>query len=208
MNQLEQEIKLQVIGDEKLDIAGLAWLADYHPSDERVEHLVSTYFDTPQLELVKSGVGLRLRCIDTTWFQTVKSTGQVVDGLHQRQEWEHRLAQPEFDLPLLQQTALAPLIADSALWRRVKPAFTTDFIRNSWQLSMTEHTHVELAYDFGKVYSEAREQPIHEIELELKAGSVEQMKQLAQQFLQALPVQYSSVSKAQQGYQLLGQHKI
>lgn len=208
MSQLEQEIKLQVASSTELDLSGLSWLAGYQPADAKTEHLVSTYFDTESMQLVKSGAGLRLRRMGDQWFQTVKSTGQVVDGLHQRQEWEHKLTQPEFDLALLQQTALAPLIADNALWQQVKPVFTTDFVRHSWQLTLPEQTQVELAYDFGKAYSGEYVQPIHEIELELKAGSVEQMKQLAQQFLQSLPVQFSSVSKAQQGYRLFKQNKI
>ncbi|MBL4638005.1 MAG: CYTH domain-containing protein, partial [Proteobacteria bacterium] len=56
---LEQEIKLQVVNDNIIDLAAIEWLKPYWQSILLTQQLVSTYFDTPDLYLIKHGVGLR-----------------------------------------------------------------------------------------------------------------------------------------------------
>jgi triphosphatase len=173
---LEQEIKLALTDNQELDISYFDWLKPFIDSEVYVSKLVSDYFDTPQLDLIKSGFGLRLRNDNGDWWQTVKATGQVVDGLHQRQEWEWPLVEAAFDLELLKQTPIKAAIADQLLWSQVEKIFTTDFQRQSLQLHLPDGTHVEFAYDRGRVYSNQAEADIHEIELELKSGSLEAIK--------------------------------
>lgn len=72
---------------------------------------------------------------------------------------------------------------------------------------MIDKTEVELAYDRGEVRTETLSEPIHEIELELKKGSVESLKKLAEQCVQQLLVQYHDESKAHCGYRLVQQAK-
>jgi len=61
------------------------------------------------------------------------------------------------------------------------------------------------AYDRGEVRTETLAEPIHEIELELKKGSVESLKILAEQCVKQLPVEYHDESKAHCGYRLVEQ---
>lgn len=199
---LEQEMKLVVTSEHPLQIAELEWLRPYFFEQPVTQHLVSTYFDTPQLNLIAQGVGLRLRNENGSWLQTVKATGQVKDGFHQREEWEQPLNSPQFDLELLKQTPLQAMIYDSEVWPALTAVFTTDFVRQTFQLVLPENTRIELAYDRGQVLAGDRVEPIHEIELELKTGSVDQLKQLASQFCQFLPVKYGDESKAHRGYRL------
>lgn len=107
---LEQEIKLQIIGNDDIDLTKLDWIKQYCQSEPKIQRLVSTYFDTPDLYLIEHRVGLRLRNDDGQWLQTVKCSGQVKDGLHQREEWEHALSSDQFDLELLKQTPLVDMI--------------------------------------------------------------------------------------------------
>lgn len=202
---LEQEIKLQVEGDELIDLTKLDWLKPYWQSALVSQHLVSTYFDTAELYLIKNGVGLRLRKVENQWLQTVKCTGQVKDGLHQREEWEHELSSDAFDLEKLKQTPLKLMIDDADIWPRLTPVFTTDFERHTIQLELADKTQVELAYDRGEVRTEILAEPIHEIELELKNGSVESLKFLAEQCVKQLSVEYHDESKAHRGYRLVHQ---
>ncbi|MTI63627.1 CYTH domain-containing protein [Methylophaga sp.] len=200
---LEQEIKLQVSQDEALSLECLDWLmALLEAPSERI-HLLSTYYDTPNRDLQKFGAGLRLRQIGEQWLQTVKCTGKTERGLHQRKEWEHQLAGPEFDKALLNQTELAPLIEDAAIWNALSPLFTTEFERLVLPLRLTDGTRVEMAYDRGEVRAGDRQAIIHEIELELKAGEIKKVQQLADRLKAALPLQYSDISKAAQGYGLV-----
>jgi len=200
---LEQEIKLTFSQDDELELAHLTWLKPYIASEVHQQHLVSDYYDTPQLDLIKSGVGLRLRNDNGHWLQTVKSTGRVVDGLHERQEWEWPLDEAEFDLMLLQQTPLKTMIEDEKIWPKVIKIFTTDFLRLAIQLKLDNNTEVELAYDRGRVSNDEKQTKIHEIELELKSGSIDEMKRLAQLFCQQLNMQPNESSKAKLGYELL-----
>jgi len=200
---LEQEIKLLVNSDEDIDLALLTTLMTSVNSDVEHHHLVSTYYDTPDLYLRKQKLGLRLRQIDDTWCQTVKTAGVVKDGLHQRDEWEYALKEPTWDLDTLRQTPLSAMIDDEELWLSLAPLFTTDFIRESVQITLADESQVELAYDHGEVRAGAKVKPIHEIELELKSGSVGSLTFLVKELAQHSPLSPSNISKAQLGYQLI-----
>ena len=62
------------------------------------QKLYSIYYDTPDHDLRRKDVALRLRREGRRWVQTVKGGGGVAAGLHQRQEWEAPVlkAQPDF----------------------------------------------------------------------------------------------------------------
>lgn len=199
---LEQEIKLLVLQPEALDLMTLPWLKERLQAPVSQIHLLSTYFDTPNKALMKFGVGLRLRQIGEQWLQTVKCSGESVNGLHQRLEWEHELNGPEFDVTRLADTALEPLLAQAEIWQAIEPVFTTDFERSVLPLAFDDGTLVEMAYDRGEVRAGQRRADIHEIELELKQGGIEKVQEFAEQLKAALPLQYSDISKAGQGYRL------
>lgn len=200
---VEQEIKLRVLTDKILDLGTLPCIQNYRNGEGERHHLISHYFDSDDLTLFNHGFGLRRRFNGQEWLQTLKDNGHVKDGLHQRQEWEHRLAADEFDLDLLRQTPLVAIIDDEVVWSSVKTLFSTDFIRYSWQLSLNNGGQVELAYDKGRVYLGRDEREIHELELELKAGDVSQLQEIAEQLMAVLPLEPSNISKAQQGYELV-----
>lgn len=199
---LEQEIKLQVCQQAAIDLGPLDWLTALLEAPMQRRHLLSTYYDTPERALQQFGAGLRLRRVGEQWLQTVKCSGQVEKGLHQRQEWEHELAGPAFDSSLLKQTVLAPIVENPAIWSAIKPLFTTDFERLILPLRLSDGSCVEMAYDRGEVRAGDRREPIHEIELELKQGKLHEMLRLADRLKAALPLQYSDLSKAAQGYVL------
>lgn len=199
---LEQEVKLAVNGGEVLDLSSLAWLSPYIQS-KRSFHLISHYFDTPELLLLQQGVGLRRRFDGKQWFQTVKESGHAQQGLHQRREWECRLDNDAFDLKHLHQTPLTTLFEDENKWQQITVIFTTDFQREVMLLAIEGGLEIELAYDRGVVYTDDSQSPIHEVELELNSGSVEQLQTVAIQLQQTMPVEPSDISKAQRGYQLL-----
>lgn len=199
---LEQEIKLLVVQSEALDLMALPIICQHINAAVSTIHLLSTYFDTADKALMNFGVGLRLRQIGEQWLQTVKCSGQAENGLHQRQEWEHELTGPEFDTTLLADTALAPLLADPAIWEAVEPVFTTDFERCVLPIELDDGTLIEMAYDRGEVRAGNKKATIHEIELELKHGEIKKVQEFADQLKAALPLEYSDISKAGQGYKL------
>ena len=197
---LEQEMKLSVVGNDDVDLMQLGF-QNFQCSGIKEQRLVSTYFDTPNLMLLKKHVGLRLRFDGQQWFQTVKESGQVNNGLHQRNEWEDKIPTDDFDLTLLRQTPLSALIEDKTIWPNISQLFITDFIRQSILVS-DENTEVELAYDKGTISNKEKTTAIHEIELELKRGDISQLLFLSVQLMMQLPLEATEKSKAQQGYAL------
>jgi inorganic triphosphatase YgiF len=197
----EQEIKLQVLTSSVLDLSDSALLTQHQMVMPTKHEVSNTYLDTPDRQLVKAGFGLRLRGLDAQWLQTVKTSGQVIGGLHQRQEWEQSLTEASLNREMLVETGLAELIADDAVWTAIEPVFTTHFTRDKWLLEV-EETQIELAYDRGEVVSDDKQTPIHEVELELVLGSVDVLKQVAEHLKSRWPLAYSDISKAQMGYAL------
>ena len=199
---LEQEVKLVVNSTDKIDLTKLTCLVSINSSALETHHLVSTYFDTADQYLSKQKVGLRLRKHDDTWWQTVKTAGVVKDGLHQREEWEFPLKGSEWDLATLRETPLATMIDEPELWSQLSPLFTTDFMRDTLQLTLADDSSVELAYDYGQIIAGDKTGSIHELELELKSGNVEALLLLAKELQAELDVSPSNCSKAQIGYEL------
>lgn len=200
---LEQELKLVVNGDVDIDLSSLI-LPNYTIVSEVVtKRLVSTYFDTVKMYLASQKIGLRMRQIDGLWLQTVKTSGHVQDGLHQREEWEYILNTADWNLVKLKQTPLAMVIKNKAIWSKIGPIFTTDFERKTLQIRASDSTQIELAYDRGNVFAGELSWPIHEIELELKSGNVVHLRALANELQQQLLISPNDISKAKMGYRLI-----
>ncbi|EMR12648.1 adenylate cyclase [Methylophaga lonarensis MPL] len=198
---MEQEIKLLVTQSQALEPEQLAEILQLSspPLEQKIEN---RYFDSADLQLLKQGVGLRLRFKSGQWLQTVKTAGQAVNGLHQRQEWEVPVDGAQFDLQQLRQTPLAALIDDASFWQQVQPIFTTDFVRFSWQFNW-HNAKVEMAYDRGVVTAGHLQAAIHEVELELLEGDVAVLDSLADTLSEHLPLVRHDQSKAALGYALL-----
>lgn len=182
-------------------------LEKYAKGAPRTEELVSTYFDTPDLQLQQRKAALRVRKTGTGWRQTMKAGGQVEAGLHQHNEWETDIDGAELNLP-----ALLEKIEPSSEWRnwlsvperskQLEPLFTTRFRRTIRNLVLPDGTQIEFALDSGAVECKDQSDPISEIEMELKAGDPKQLFGLALQLLDTIPLRAGNVNKAVRGYAL------
>jgi inorganic triphosphatase YgiF len=177
----------------------LASLAQGKPRRQRLH---SIYFDTPEQDLLRAGVALRLRRVGGGWVQTVKGGGSVHGGLHQRDEWEWPVQGGEPDLTLVGETSLAAIMTGE-VQARLRPLFVTQFWRTAWQLRTAQGAEIELALDQGEVQAGDRRLPISEVELELKAGEAASLFELALAIQEQVPLCVEDLSKAQRGY-LLG----
>jgi inorganic triphosphatase YgiF len=173
----------------------------------RWQRLTTIYFDTTDLHFRRHDAALRVRRADRCWIQTLKAGNQVAAGLHQRHEWESRVAGPQPDLAILREMSGPGAVWESAssdqpLGERLVPAFSTIFRRTIWLLQTAQGGEVELALDQGSVQGVAGGAPISEIELELKSGEPGQLFELAMQFQQFVPLRVCNISKAERGYAL------
>ena len=205
----EVELKLAVLAQAPAQLhrrlALLPLLAGCKPQRQ---HLHNTYYDTPDYQLLRSGVVLRVRRVGNgagvVWLQTFKTGEGGVSALSRRGEWESRLDQPEPSMQALAGTPWADIDADGSVFARIQPCFCTEFSRTRWMVPLADGGQVEVALDRGQIVAGPRRAPICELELELKTGQVAGLFDIAQQVAQTLPVIPSGASKSERGYRLAG----
>ncbi|WP_022961740.1 CYTH domain-containing protein [Halopseudomonas pelagia] len=166
--------------------------------------LYNQYFDTPARDLAAAKVALRLRRDGEQFIQTLKSRGQSVAGLSERNEWDWPLDQSELNLALLDDSCWPEALAnlDKAL---LQPVFTTDFQRTKVLLSWEREgdvVEVEAALDQGRVIAGPGEEAICELELEIRQGPAAALLELALELSADLPLMPCDISKAERGYRL------
>lgn len=189
----ETELKLRLKPD---DLRGLrTTLTRLAHAPPVSQHLVSVYFDTPDLDLLRRGWALRVRRVGRHWIQTLKGGGSVAGGLHRREEREARLTRPLPD-PLLLAAELPDIAADT-----LAPVFRTDFRRQLWRFSGDE-AELEVALDQGEIAAGDQKVPVLELELELRRGPVARLYDLALVLARDFALAPEARSKAERGYQL------
>ncbi|REG82860.1 CYTH domain-containing protein [Marinomonas pollencensis] len=168
---------------------------------QATQSLMNGYFDTEEATLMQAGIALRIRAVNQQFIQTVKTRGSNRVGMHARGEWEWSIPSDQLNLSLLNEVPLPDSLADMAWSRHLLEVFRTDFERQIWLIE--EHgTAMEVVCDCGKVTSPFGEDKISELELELKSGDESGLYRFALQLAKQLPVQVSTVSKAQKGVRL------
>ncbi|MBD3894634.1 CYTH domain-containing protein [Halomonas sp. ML-15] len=193
---MSQEIELKLAVDHA-GLTALPRLALLAAGAESPRSLTNTYFDTPDGDLERARVALRIRRVDGRCLQTLKTSGAGSGGLSQRGEWEWPIDGPELDLDGL--AALLPMRdLDAATLGALTPRFRTDFQRRTWQLRHPD-SHIELAVDEGEIVAAGRRAEICELELELKDGTVAALWQLAESLAEQVALRPAQASKAARG---------
>lgn len=173
-------------------------------------HLHNLYYDTPELLLRQQRVALRLRRLDDAakpkWLQTLKTAHRGDSALSRRGEWEMPVRGAALSFKLLKDTPWSTIDPDGTVFAALTPVFETNFRRTSWLLRRRDGSVVEVALDIGEIVAGDRCSPLCELELELKAGPVTALFEVARQIARTVAVLPFSASKAERGYALaLGQ---
>lgn len=170
------------------------------------QQLLSIYFDTPGQFLAQHAAALRVRRIGRVdaphWVQTLKTGKRGDSALSRRGEWESPVAGPALEQDALDAVAWARLDPHGKVHAALSPCFETDFTRTIWMVRRRDGSAVEVALDIGHVVSGDKRTPICELELELKAGPVSALFDIALQIAATVPVLPLGMSKAQRGYAL------
>jgi len=191
--QPEIELKLDLTPDAAEMFASWSAL----PTQSETAALHATYFDTPDHQIGRRGMSLRIRRSGRRRIQTVKADGRDGAGLFARDEWEMpvRGATPVLDDRTPVAALLGAAVAD------VGKLFTVDVQRRTWTVAQDGAT-IELVLDRGAILVPGREQAICEIELELKAGEPAALFALARRIDADIPLRPGVLSKAERGYRL------
>lgn len=195
----EVELKLEIPPGEIEALRSAPLLGDprRRPDTQR-----TVYFDTLKGDLRKAGYSLRLRQKGRAFVQTVKHRGSDSGGFSSRAEWEKKNDEPALDFEALKATPVGKLLTKRDMRKRLQPVSETQVRRTTW-LVRREESAIELILDEGKVVSNGREEPISEIELELKEGPRSELFRLSRELGQGLTLRMGVMSKSERGFRLL-----
>lgn len=199
----EIELKLTIAPEHVGKIAKSALLAAATRSKPTTRTVYSVYYDTPERDLARRGMALRLRKVAGHWVQTFKTAGTAQAGLHERGEFEAPAAAQLLNFVALSATPAAELFADATLRSRLHPLFVTEFKRTTRLIESHPGELAEFCVDRGLITSGSRQEVICEIELELKQGEAAHLFGFARALLDEVPLVIENESKAQRGYALL-----
>ena len=193
----ETELKLWLRHEDAEAFKTLARLRRARPQQRALRTI---YFDTADFRLAGKGVALRVRRVGTGWVQTLKTEGERKGGLSTRLELESPVAGPELDFSQLPAKTVAKLIPQT--WRsQLIPVYETRFHRSVWPLRVRA-SRVEVALDVGEIVAGRRRLPLCEVELELGAGEVAALYELAQALAKNVLLIPFDLSKAERGTRL------
>ncbi len=200
----ETEIKLRASRETLEALRDHPLLKKRNKSGWERRELFNQYFDTPERDLAQARVALRLRRDGEQFIQTLKTRGQSVAGLSERNEWDWYLDKAKLDPKKLTDECWPASLAELDK-KQLKPIFTTDFHRDraeiAWGRGKTKVV-IEAALDLGKVIAGKREEEICELELELRQGEPGALLELAAELAADLPLMPCDISKAERGYRL------
>jgi len=196
----EVELKLRVPPDAYAQLLRHPVLRDDREPD--IHRLYAIYFDTPQQDLWRAGLALRVRRDGASWTQTLKGGGSADAGLHTRIEIESPIARPLPDLALLPEGPWVDKAAAIVAGRALRRVFATQFARTTRLLRRAPDALIEASLDRGVIRTSGASESFCELELELKAGSPGALYDLALELFASVPVAVDNESKAERGYAL------
>ena len=203
---IEVELKFQIS-----EARRNALLKAVDPKKSEVIQLQAKYFDTPDRLLSQHGVALRQRLEGTRWIQTLKAAGK--SHLH-RFEDNIDLGEldqaPALDLSIYDQNEQAKTILANALGAqkdKLQLQFETD-IQRTLRVMNYEDAEIEVAVDIGEVRTLDKKQEIHEVEFELKSGSIESLLAFSFEWVKKYQLWLDVRSKAEFGNLLVQNRSV
>ena len=202
--QKETEIKLRVSRETLAALREHPLLKKRNKSGWERRELMNQYFDTPERDLARAKVALRLRKDGDDIIQTLKTRGQSVAGLSERNEYNWELPKAKLDVKKLDGECWPEELAELDK-KTLKPIFTTDFVRERAEIAWGRgkaKVVIEAALDLGHVIAGKQKEEICELELELREGEPAALLELAAELAQTLALMPCDISKAERGYRL------
>ncbi|WP_137818971.1 inorganic triphosphatase [Pseudomonas sp. 2FG] len=206
--QKETEIKLRVSRETLAALREHPLLKKRNKAGWERRELFNQYFDTPERDLAKAKIALRIRRDGEAFIQTLKTRGQSVAGLSERHEYDWALSKAKLDLKKLNDECWPAALAELDK-KQLQAIFTTDFIRERAEIAWgrgKSKVVIEAALDLGKVIAAGQEEDLCELELELRQGEPQALLELAAELAAELPLMPCDISKAERGYRLFDAH--
>ena len=203
---VEVELKFQIPETKRQ-----ALLKALDPKKSETIQLKAQYYDTEERLLSQHGVALRQRLEGTRWIQTLKAGGK--SHLH-RFEHNYDLGEfeqaPALNLAIYEQDVEAKQILTHALGDskdRLKLQFETD-IERLFRVIRFENTEIEVSLDRGEIRTESAQSTVHEVEFELKTGSIQSLLVFSFEWVKKYQLWLDVRSKAEIGHLLATHQKV
>ena len=204
----ETELKLSVRPEHAARIGNHPVVKKLRTGRGRTEHLVSTYFDTPDLLLRRRALSLRIRDVDARHIQTLKRMRPSEGVILKRDEWEKDVAGGDLDLDSFEDGEIRQFFRQNVPTDTLKRLFATDVTRTIWNLR-NGNAEVELALDVGEIRgANGARTPLCEAELELKAGDSRHLYDIALALNDRIDCMVGTVPKSERGYALYGDETL
>jgi len=193
-----REIELKFLTSE----AGFKAIQQWQALDEvktppRAQRLRSIYFDTPNADLERHKITLRIRNHRRAFLMTLKWQGDFSGGLFERGEIEIPSPSAEPDISLFG-AEIAAMLARIVQDQPLITIYETDIRRIIRRIS-SGSSDIEIAFDAGHIIAGAQRLPVREIELELKSGDPAELYRQAIRLAETYPVRLGTMGKSVRG---------
>lgn len=192
----EVELKLEAEPGAAESLPRHPLLAGIEPAEQ---DQLAVYFDTAKGKLRKAGYTLRVRAGGGAFVQTIKAANGGA-GLFDRGEWE----EPVEALEPSAEAAMATPVRDVLSRRgfdKLVPVVRSEIRRTVWPVTL-DGSEIELILDRGVIRGGEAEQPVNEVEIELRSGEAAGLIALAQRLGEVIPLRLGVLTKAERGFAL------
>ncbi len=198
----EIELKLAVSPEDAVRLQRSSYLRTISTQRARRIALSNTYFDTPERDLSRNKMSLRIRKVGNRKIQTLKAPSGKSAGLQHLIEFEAEVQGDEPNLEKVDDKKLRKFLGKLMKSRGLGHSFSTEFTRSS-RIVEFARSKIEVCVDVGKITAGEKEMPISEVELELIEGQADKLPKLALELNKKYAVRTESRSKANRAYDLL-----
>lgn len=200
---LESELKLTVAQENLAKVSRIACVRDALLSPLQRRLVRNLYYDTPDFDLWKAGIELRVRRVGGKWIQTIKAPGPALIGLQRRIEIESPMRGATPDLTALASTELPSAVDSPVVRGRIEKVFETRYWRRRGMLRLPDGSLIEVNVDSGDARAGDESLPISEVELELKHGDAGVLYATAERLADSIDVRINPLRKPVFGYRIL-----
>ena len=194
----EIEVKLAASKKTLERVEELEELSGWNVEKKGKIHLISHYFDTPNFHLLYNNVAYRLREEDGKKVATLKSNGRARDGVYIREEQNKLLLDGE---DVTSREFLAenfPKILEIIDEEPLRESLIIDNERHILYFKK-DNALVEASLDFLYFMKGKRRIPYNELELELKEGNEDALKDIVGHLRRRFHLSLSGASKYEMG---------
>ena len=193
---IEVELKFQIP-----EARRNALLKAIDPKKSEIVQLQAKYYDTEDRRLSQHGIAIRQRLEGTRWIQTLKASKSHLERLehnHDLGELDHA---PSLDLSVYANHTEIQALLKNALGSDLN-ALQLQFetcIERTLRVIQYEDAEIEVALDVGEIRTEHAQHEVHEVEFELKSGSIENLLAFSFEWVKKYQLWLDVRSKAEFG---------